>query len=108
MTSQHNENKNGVDQAEHERLVRRWENLRETYRSVKEAEAEQRLKAGELAEELSAASREGDVDVGSWLDYLMSPRIKLTSRLSLRETMDFSGLSIEDDKDDGENECAEA
>ena len=53
MTSQHNENKNGVDQAEHEKLVRRWENLRETYRSVKEAEAEQRVKAGELEEELS-------------------------------------------------------
>ena len=53
MTSQHNENKNGVDQAEHEKLVRRWENLRETYRSVKEAEAQQREHAGELEEEVS-------------------------------------------------------
>ena len=53
MTSQHNENNNGVSQNEHQKLVRRWENLRETYRSLKEAEAEQRERAGEFAEEVS-------------------------------------------------------
>ena len=53
MTSQHDENQNGVPKNEHQKLVRRWENLRETYRSLKEAEASQRDLAGEFADEVS-------------------------------------------------------
>ena len=53
MSSQHHENNDVVTALEHQKMVRRWENLRETYRSVKEAEAQYREQATELNAEIS-------------------------------------------------------
>ncbi|MDE0892416.1 MAG: hypothetical protein OSB14_09545, partial [Planctomycetota bacterium] len=42
---------------EHTRLEKRWENLRATYRAVKDGESEQRKRANALAEEVGALSK---------------------------------------------------
>ena len=49
-----------MEALEHQKMVRRWENLRETYRSVKEAEAQYREQATELNAEISRLETEAD------------------------------------------------